>query len=606
VKARTVRLFVVGAAAILAVVLAISYRRVPRPPGRGAGTAPLPGPTSAGSPTTLASGFDYTESTAGKPRFRVQARRTAAFSHGPGQPSTYYALEKVGLTLYGDDGPTVVHADRADYDPATSAAHLEGRVVVTDPKGATLKSTRLELQPRANVIVMPAPVDLAMGGLTAHASSGRYDVESGIAEFAGPVSAVGAPGTAFSSGTAQRAVLRRKESVLELSGQVDAARGPDRIRADTVVLHLGPGDRVESANAAGAVTAVFAPPAGSKQPPRTVTGTSALLRFSPAGELVASEVEGSPARLESPPRWVTAPHVSGTHSGGELTRVVLTGGVEGDGPEGKGRAPTAEYDPRAGNTILLAGTGDAELQSPRGQLLARRIEIAGEPPVVRAIGTARAFLHGGSASPGLPGFLSSSRQPTRGKADEIVLDDGRRTATLSGSAGLWQGGDLLVADRVELDDAKKCAVATGSVRVVGLARGKKSSEPYAATAARMRYEESRRVATFEDRVVMTRGGSRAEGERAEAHFDADKKIERTRIWGHVRFQDSSTGRSGTGDWAEDDPRAGKTILGGAPAVALDAHGGRVAGSILTFERESGTVRVQPGDGGRIETVYPTH
>ena len=119
----------------------------------------------------------------------------------------------------------------------------------------------------------------------------------------------------------------------------------------------------------------------------------------------------------------------------------------------------------------------------------------------------------------------------------------------------------------------------------------------------MRYDEGAKTAIFEEGVVAVRGSETARGDRAECRFDADRRVERTILDGHVSFEDRATSRRGSGARAVDEPAKGTTNLAGDPAVAQDGQGNRVQGAILTFRKESGSVEVKAKEGGRIESIY---
>src|SRR5690242_5931661 len=138
-KATPAQWGIFAASAALTVVLLYSFRRVPHAVRQAAPASPaVSAPVGAGHPTTVLSGFDYAQTSAGKPKFRVHADRTVGFAQGAGLPSTWYGLEAVTLTLYSDQGePFKVTSNTAEYDPRTKAMHLKGNVVMTDVSGTT-------------------------------------------------------------------------------------------------------------------------------------------------------------------------------------------------------------------------------------------------------------------------------------------------------------------------------------------------------------------------------------------------------------------------------------------------------------------------------------
>ncbi len=132
---------------LLAVFFRPSQRPTARPRPRESGS--IAADPDAGQPTTVLSGFDYTESVGEKPLFRIRSERTVGFGAGAGLPPNWYALEKVALTIYPEAGaPVTVQADRARYDDRTKAAVLSGNVRWAEPQDGALGETeKLEFDP---------------------------------------------------------------------------------------------------------------------------------------------------------------------------------------------------------------------------------------------------------------------------------------------------------------------------------------------------------------------------------------------------------------------------------------------------------------------------
>jgi len=654
VKTTPLQRILLAAAAALAIALAATFRRVPRPPRE----APPPaasteGPAGVGQPTTLLSGFDYSESTAGRTRFSVHADRTVGFAAGAGLPSDWYRLERVVLTLSSARGePLTVRSDAADYDPRTRALHLKGSVTAHDARGTEVRAALVEFDPARDLLTIPGAIELSRGAITGHAASGAYSTTSRVLTLAGPVTAAGAPGAPFDSLAADSAQYRADDSVLTFSGSVRAARPGDTIACDALAVKLTPDSRVESATASGNASGTFASadsrgawtaskavsrfaegkvagidlagrpstvtaPANAGQPERRLAAPAISLGFR-GGRVVSADARGR-ARLE---RTVAGPSGSPfTESvvgdtaralfagDGALASARVDGNVVGTTVQGSSKSPSASYSAATGVTSLFGAAGhDAELVAARGRIVGTRIDLDEWRRVVTATGDARAILVPGAANGATPAFVSSSGKPTRARADRIVLDDRARTAELSGGAALWQDDDAVLADRIELHDADRTARAQGTVRATGrsAAAGAKEDGRVTVSAKTMRWTDASRIAEFEGDVRAARGTQTARGDRGQCRVDAAGRIERTVLEGDVTFEDRATGRRGTGSRAVDDPKAGVTNLAGDPAVAQDAQGSRVQGAVLTFRKESGSVEVKAKEGGRVESVYQTH
>jgi LPS export ABC transporter protein LptC len=616
---------ILAAAAALAIALFISFRRVPHASSQPAPpAAALVAPEGSGHATTVLSGFDYAETSSGRPKFRVHADRTVGFAQGAGLPSTWYGLEAVSLTLFTDEGePFEVKSDRADYDPRTKAMHLMGNVRMTDASGTNLRTAKVDYDPSRNMVLVPEPIEMLRGGIRSHASSAVYDAVSRELALAGPVTAEGtaglpgAPSSPFSSLRSDRGLYRRTAGEIDLMGHVEGARGIDRFTSDSLRLHVTAANQIDRATAEGSVSGSVANTPG--QPPQLFSATRASLDFSAAGKLERIVLSGG-ARMERDGRNAKGEAVRETiqsdsadalfAAAGTIDSARFIGNVVATSPEAIAHAPSAVYAASENRlTFLAEADRDAEVLQPRGKVVARRIDLLSGSSRLIAIGSARAFLKPSSENRGLPEFLSSSKKPTRAKAERIELDNAARTASFVGGVAIWQEANALFGDKVEMFDENRSASADGHVRAVAhsaAAPGESKAPPLTTiTAERMRYQDSSRTARFESQVLATRGEQAAHGDAAESRFNAKNQVERTVLSGHVKFSDPATGRSGIGDRAEDEPLAGVTTLYGDPAVAQDARGNRITAAVLTFRKDSGSVEAKAKDGQKIESIYQT-
>jgi lipopolysaccharide export system protein LptA len=606
------------------------------------------------------SGFDYAQTSEARPKFQVHADRTVGFAQGAGLPSTWYGLEAVTLTLYSAEGePFKIKSDTAEYDPRTKAMHLKSNVVMTDVSGAVLRTANVDYDPATDMLHVPGPIDMTRGLMRGHASSAAYRNQTRELSLAGPVTAEGMTGAAhspFSTLRSDRGTYRRTPGEIELDGNVQGTRDADHFSADTLVLHLTPANQVDQAHARGSVagSVVGAP----DRPPENFAGDAGTLDFNAAGKLERILLSGAPATIQTPAaspeagsrqieaRTITLDYASevlerataegsarmtrdGRNSKGDPVHETIqsdsvnaafgaagavdtarfAGNVVATSPDAIAHAPSALFAAASNSMTFLGDPGrDAEVSAPRGKVVARRIELFSGASRLVATDMARAYLRPSSENRGLPEFLSSSKKPTRARAERIELDDSARTAAFDGGAALWQESNSLFADHVKLFDADRSARAEGSVRTTARSASssqEKNEPPTTVSSEKMRYSEATRTAHFEERVVAARGPQAAQGESADSRFNEKNQIERTVLSGHVKFSDPATGRRGSGDRAEDEPLARVTTLFGDPAVALDSAGNRISAAILTFRKDSGTVDAKAKDGQKIESVYQT-
>jgi LPS export ABC transporter protein LptC len=474
----------------------------------------VPPRSEAGQPTTVLSQFDYTETVRGKPVFRIRSERTVGFGPAAGLAPERYALEKVHLTLYPEEGaPVTVEAEKADYDARTKAAVLRGNVRWTDDKGGMGETETVEYRPESRVLVAKEPVHFAQGSFDATARSGTYDVGRRETQLAGPVkgAGMGQDSGGLSALAADSASYRRADLMIDLSGNVSAeGQAGDRLACDRLLLQLdSEGKHLDWARALGHVkgrlvsssaAAGPTPAPGATPKPRDYAGDQGVLFYGPDGRPRSLSLTGQPASVAEGDRRVTAeaidvalvdgkpvtanaqrrveltapPNEAAADSavvrygpGGEIVAVELSGSVR---MKGDGKAATAERAVQVPDrdVWLLTGSSSvsAAVQSGGSKLSAPRIEIGQKSRTVTADGGARAVFEPEKDKPVTAYPVGDPSKPTYGKAARIALDDNAKIATLSGAASLWQEGSSVSADDITLNDAERTLVAVGNARAV--------------------------------------------------------------------------------------------------------------------------------------------
>ncbi|HSS44923.1 MAG TPA: LPS export ABC transporter periplasmic protein LptC, partial [Thermoanaerobaculia bacterium] len=579
--------------------------------------------------------------------------RTVGFGAAAGLVPNAYALEKVTLTVYPDQGAAVtVRADQADYDHRTNEAHLKGNVRWVDERNAVGETERLDFLPSIQRLVAPGAIHLSRGTFQVSARSAHYDIGQRELVLEGPVRGTG---TGEGSGglsdlAADGAVYGRDEGMVELTGSVSAAsRDGDRISCDRIQLKTeADGKRLLWARALSRVRGTLSSMArggvqsGTGQ--RRYAADEALLSLAPDGAARSLALRGAPAELEEPGRRVEAQSIEMAFEAGRA----VSAGAQGDVcvvSEG-GRADAAHA------RLLFSKTGDVEqlefsgavrlraegrsalaeravvrpssavwvLTGPPGgsavaekgssRVSAPRIELDEKRRLLRASGGSRAVFVPEDESEKTPALLGDPSRPTYGKAERIVFDDASRTATLLGGATLWQENASLTGDDITLDDAQKTLLAVVNTRTVfSPAPDPKSPQadrrPAVITAQRVMYHDSNTTARFDGDVTVTRGPWRTSARTAQAFFTRDHRLERVELSGEVTLADPVAGRNGKADRAVDWPREGKTVLEGCPAWVTDAQGNRVSGATLTIADRGLKVEVTAPEGGKTETIHRT-
>ncbi len=476
--------------------------------GTRAGPAPgVPGESpEAGEPTTLLSGFDYTESVGEKPLFRIRSDRTVGFGAGAGLPPNLYSLERVLLTVYPEEGPPVtVQSDRARYDDRTKAAVLSGNVRWVEPRdGALGETATIEFDPTRRALRAPGALHFTRGSFDVTARSGEYDLTTHVLSLAGPIRGSGTRqgSGGLSSIAGDSGEYRRDEGVVLLKGNAEASSGKgDRVTAERMLLKFSPdGNAPEWARAFVSVRGALAPAAAGGVV-RNYTADESALFFDLSGDVRSINLKGAPATVDEPGRrisgrsldldFVSGRPVSARATGdvrlrsdrgnaeserasavfassGAFQTLDLEGSVRVEGEGRKGSANRI-VDLADRGVWILTGTPKtpATVEEGGSRVSASRIEIDRDRQTLSAEGKARAvFLSEKERPSQASSFLGDPSRPTFGKGDRIVFDRRARLATLSGSASLWQGSSSLFGEDITLNDAERTAVAVGKVRAV--------------------------------------------------------------------------------------------------------------------------------------------
>ena len=643
--------------------VAFSFRPGHRSSGGASRPGDVPPPRDAGPATSVSSGFDFTESVKGKPLFRIRAKKTAGFGASAiaGASPELYAGEGVTLTLYPEDGkPVTVESDRAEYDARRSSAVLEGNVRWADGKGGVAETSRVRFASAEHALYLPEKVHFVRGPYDVRARSGRYDVAEHRLALDGPVDGTGTGAAgALSKLRADAASYRKEQGLVDLTGNVDASSEQgDTIHADAMVLKLSdPEGKLEWARANGSVrgtiAAVHAEGGRPGQALRPYAGDEAAFFFDAAGQLRSLTLTGNPAQASEPERRITARKIeieyaegrprtarargdvrltsageeASADSGdlalgadGTAEGLSLVGGVRLRGANRSGRAQSAVQLPGKGVWVLTGdGRVSATVEQDGSRVSAPRIEIEDATKLLRAEGGGtRAVLAPSRDGRANPTLVGDSSKPTFAKAERMVFDQNGKTATLSGKAAVWQESSSLFGRDITLNDVERSVVSTGDARAVlapdPSAKRLEDRRPTVLTASRLLYREAppngdapgKGDVTLEGGVTAARGPWHASAENGKVLLTPERRVERVTLSGSVVMTDAAAGRNGRADHAEDFPAEGRTLLTGTPAIVTDREGNRVAGASLTITERGNRVEVTAPDGGKTETVYPTH
>ncbi len=270
--------------------------------------------------------------------------------------------------------------------------------------------------------------------------------------------------------------------------------------------------------------------------------------------------------------------------------------------EREGRAERAVLD-SAKNSILL--TGGARLWDPTGSLAADQVALNQRTGDVAAEGNVASTREPERDSK--PTAVLSASEPFHAKAARMTMTGGRRLIRYDGDVVLWQGGNRIEAEAVEIDRAAGTLSARGNVRsrfVEQAGGAKKRASPVTTLirAPQLFYTDKSRTARYAGGVTMLRAGLQVSASELRGVFatakDGSTELETAYADGQVHIAESEPGRSRTGsaEHAEYSVSEGKVVLTGGSPEFIDSLRGSTRGRELTWYAESDRLLVEGSEG----------
>ena len=242
---------------------------------------------------TAGEGFDYTQTSEGRPVFRIRAARSRQ------DRAEWAFLEDVYLEIYRDDGQTTsVTSRRARVNRQNYAAELDGDVVMRGWEHLELRARGLELLDGGQQLQSigavefhypppgePVPADLELPPLTGRASTLRIDRRIDTVHLGGGVHVRNVPGAEIPLRIdCERLVYRRDEGLLRLFEDIFLQYGSQELQTRALSLFMGTGDAAPAGTAAAGSDAEVGPRPGGR-------GLQMLrARFDVRGRLASGEL----------------------------------------------------------------------------------------------------------------------------------------------------------------------------------------------------------------------------------------------------------------------------------------------------------------------------
>lgn len=468
--------------------------------------------------TLIGEDFDYTFTDGSRPVFHIKGESIKADREG-----TIY-LDRVGVTLWDRQG-RIFHLEsrKASFNRESNEGQLQGNVVVRGPNELELRTARLNLQQKGDVVQSETPVEINYGGkYIAHAGRLNIDIPGEVYTLRQGARIDSVPGVEPPvQVTAQRLIYDRQKLWMRAEGGTRIRRGQDRLAAVRIYGNLSDDETgLKFVHAFWDIegethsTTALAP--GQTAQPTTIRfkgGKDLAVVFQPEGNQARrveySAPENGRVQMDSAgggvSRTLTARRLEGTMENGVLNAADAFGGVEirevsrvagkpvlrqATGQRGAatfkpdGQLATMSFDNNVvyhdgqvtatgkhGALDMEQGRGEfvgdpVVVTSDRGRIEAPRMVYNTDQQIVNARGGVKALLQKveETALSGTP--LANGQGPVHVESQEAFWRQQPSSFIFRGDVRAWRGDNLLLAPELRGDKAADQLTATGGVKTL--------------------------------------------------------------------------------------------------------------------------------------------
>jgi LPS export ABC transporter protein LptC len=619
--------------------------------GRSVGRGPDPdAPTTPAATTTATGTLEFTVSDGDRPLFRVRALG------GEQERDGVADLERVELTLYGDDGRELqVAADRAKYDTAKREGLLTGNVVVTSEQGLRLESDELSLSNGGRFLTSETPIRFFLGEETkmqGRADHLRFDFRREIFAIAGSVEIWTLDDPREFRLSAGRLLLENEpQRLIRAEIGVRLSERSGSVFARRMAIYFAPdGRHVEFVRGRWQVDGTFTLPESEE-----ARGVRTISTKAQGFSLLLDTATGDPRKLELEGGWLErarlelerpdaglvvlqARYLQGDFAAGRLSEVLGLGLVEvAETTVGAtvparlacaGRVTAAftasgevarleleemvdlhqeGFQASGSKAESLASTGESTLTGAPALLLTANGELRAPTVVLRRGGELLEAVGGVDArmprrGMAMIGSTGAGGEWVQVRSERAQMLQRGQNWSFEGGVRAWSGSDVLTADQLRGQAEGRSLLAAGRVEtVVQILRDDGSRSPLRVQAKTLEYAPDRSMALYRGDVVAREEGRRITSQELEIVLDENGQARQVLIRQAVELTESGSGRTVTAERAVYDPGAGTIHFEGQPVVVKDGKGGRLSGRQVDYDVASGRVQVGAGSAAIPES-----
>lgn len=459
--------------------------------------------------------FDYTFTEGERQIFRIRGESVKADREG-----TLY-LSDVAVTLYDKQNrPFHVESRKASFNRESNEGELQGQVVLKGPDGLELRTQRLDMRKKGNLVISQTPVEIRyQGRYVVNAGRMQMDIADETYILQGGADLKSVPGVVPPVRLqSQRFVYERGKRWIRIEGGARMQKGADWLEARRIFGNLTDDESgLKFVHAlwdvSGETRAALEQPGRAPEPTRVrFSGKDLAVVLQPEANQVRrvelDSAAGGKVKMESTApgtvRTLTARRIEGLLAQGVLTTADAFGGVEiNETSRLPGKPPAQRFaSGQRGNagfrpdgqlaTVDLANSvvyRDGEVNatgnrasldmdqgrgeffgSPvvatteRGRIEAPRLVYNTDTKIVSARGGVKAQLQKveETALEGTP--LSQGEGPVNVHSQEAFWRQEPSSFIFRGDVRAWRGDNLLLAPELRGDRAADVLVASGGVK----------------------------------------------------------------------------------------------------------------------------------------------
>ncbi len=288
---------------------------------------------------------------------------------------------------------------------------------------------------------------------------------------------------------------------------------------------------------------------------------------------------------------------------GEMTGLEQHGAFSFEEGERKGSSDAAQFDTATGGVTL---TTQARVSDPGVSVAAYKIVLDQAKGALQAEGGVTAVYQEKAAEPAPSSGVFAQGEPVYAAAAKMTSLQADGRIVYEGGARLWQGGQRIAGDRIEIDRRAQTLEARGSVVSRLIDHDDAEPVPVDVRSNELDYSEADSTAEYRGDVRFDRLQLRVTcdvltARLSEASEDSGAALRQAVAKGSVRIVETATGRHGSGDEAQYDVADERVVLTGTPAAAVNAQGEQTRGRKLTYQIGDDSLLVLGGEQERAFT-----